>query len=58
MGFPDLTGTNRSICVTVSAREGVRMTRGVREAPGLAWQRLGEGNDAGWFREWAGTGVL
>jgi hypothetical protein len=58
MGFPSLTGTNRAVCVTVPAREGVRLTRGVHEALGLAWQRLGGGNGAASLEKWAGPGVL
>jgi hypothetical protein len=51
MGFPSLTGTNMSVCVTVPAREGVRLTRGIREALGPAWQQLGGGNGTGQFGE-------
>jgi hypothetical protein len=51
MGFPDLTGANRSVCVMVPGREGVRLTCGVREALGLTWHRLGGEKDVGQFGE-------
>jgi hypothetical protein len=34
---------NGSVCVMVPTRKGVRLTRGVHEALGPAWQRLGGG---------------
>jgi hypothetical protein len=58
-GFPGLTGPNRSVCIMVSARKGVRLTYGVHKALGPAWQQHGGGNDAGRFgvMGWAGSAV-
>jgi hypothetical protein len=57
-GCPGPRGANGVVCITVPSHERVRLTRGVREALGPAWQRLGGENGAAGLGKWAGPGVL
>jgi hypothetical protein len=57
MGLGGYRARYRVGCVTVPAREGVRLTCGVREALGPAWQHPEEEDGAGSLHtlDWAGV---